>query len=477
MNDSVLNPVVDNTKATASVENNKNIAETSDGSKVDKSTGEIINNDDDKKSTDTKTSSDTKTDAKDTTPKVDDTKTLSPEEKENAMREEVKNLNLKNLDIPLMYEVMAVPSVSDYEYRIVTYLILWARKHGIEHKFDDYGNLYFIKGKPEEGHYYPCVTAHLDTVQDKQKAYVLTGAELDLKTRKRTDGRHDVYVDGMGIGADDRNAIVIALHMFLKFDVLKGAFYLGEEIGCQGSKHMDSTFFDDVSYVIGFDSPELNRAAWHLMTDVKMFTADFYKKHMKPICDKWGMTKFYSESITDEGFITKDTGLVTMNFGNGGYNPHSPTEYFIVEELDHALGMGIELVETIPTNEQYRVKTITWVKDKDGKYHREEKDLHDDEAYLKSLGDNSKYTYYNNYGGSYRSYGTNSSTNRSDGYLDKPNTDKKEDTITKETLQFIVDIYDDRLQEIENDVKNKCIELKIDFNKAFKSIFSKEIKF
>ena len=264
--------------------------------------------------------------------------------------------------------------------------------------------------------------------------------------------------------------------MFEKFDTLKGAFYLGEEVGCKGSSNMDVTFFDDVSYVIGFDSPELNRAAWRLMGKIKMFTADFYKKHMKPVCDKYGMTKFYSESITDEAYITEKTGLVTMNFGNAGYNAHATTEYFIVEELDHALTMGIELVETIPTDTQHKVNSVTWERDPiTGEMKKSVVSSTDDEEYLKTLGDNTHY--YSSYGGY---YGNKNTTNRSDGYWDsnkQKNDESKNDGINNETVQYIVEIYEERIKEIKDSVKAKCDELGLDFKEYFEKVFSKEIEF
>lgn len=499
MNDSVLEKEK-TAKAVSSVENTENekgVVTLSNGDKVDKATGEItkegkkddsvsINSNPDTETT-TTNGSETKANLPTTTtPNKEEATapTLSDEEKENQMRNEVNALDLKNLDVKLMYEMMSVPTYSNYEYRMVTWLILWARKHNIEHKFDDYGNLYFIKGKPADGHFYPCVTAHLDTVQNKAKAYILTGAELDLKTRVNSSGEHEVYIDGMGTGSDDKNAILIALHMFEKFDTLKGAFYLGEEVGCKGSRNMDVKFFDDVSYVIGFDSPELNRAAWRLMGSIKMFTADFYKKHMKPICDKYGMTKFYSESVTDEAYITEKTGLMTMNFGNGGYNAHATNEYFIVEELDHALSMGIELVETIPTDVQHKVKSFTWEKDPiTGQMRKSEVDSKDDEEYLASLGDSDRYYSYRNYGTTYYGSSSNSSsssTNRSDGYWnkDKKNDDTtKEDGVNEETVQYIADTYEERIEEIKDAVESKCNELGLDFKKTFAAVFSKEIKF
>lgn len=479
------------------VDNTKKADEEKKGSEKPKATIIPISSDPDKTLNDTSvdtTQSKGKTTSETDKPKTlparknDDVKTDEDLEKgiikeENAMRQEVAKLPLLNLDVKLMYDMMSVPTFSRFEYRMVTYLILWARKHNIDHKFDTYGNLYLTKGKPDEGHFYPCVTAHLDTVQHQQKAYLLAGSDLELRTRVNDKKQHEVYISGMGTGSDDKNAILIALQMFEKFDALKGAFFLEEESGCVGSNNLDESFFDDVSYVIGFDSPELNRAAWHLSNNVKMFTADFYKTYMKPICDKWGMTKFYSETITDEMYITSKTGLVTMNFGNGGYKPHLDTEYFIIEELDHALSMGLELVETIPTDRQHKVKGSTWTRDPETHELRKVTVTEtDDTEYLRSLGDNSKWNGY--YGGNYsnsHSSSTNSSSSsttidRSDGYFNKGN-DKHKDDVPEETVKYIVDTYDQRITDIEKTVKDKCKELNIDFEKVFGPAFSKEIIF
>lgn len=491
MNDSIMKNEP-TTNASNSVENTEGkTISLKDDSSVNVETGEILSKD-----TEEVTSKDTESqvgtnnvdngnnDSKMNTPTSNDGSkavvvniNLSEGDKENIMRKEVSKLDLKSLDVQLMYEMMSVPTYSDYEYRMVTWLILWARKNNINHHFDKYGNLYFVKGKPVQGKLYPCVTAHLDTVQNKAKAYILTGAELDLKTRKNTKGQHEVYIDGMGTGSDDKNAILIALHMFKKFDTLKGAFYLGEEVGCKGSTNMDVNFFDDVSYVIGFDSPELNRAAWRLKGNVKMFTADFYKTYMKPVCDKYGMTKFYSESITDEAYITESTGLITMNFGNGGYNAHATNEYFIVEELDHALSMGIELVETIPTDRRHLVKQWIWEQDKvSGQLNRTLVDISEhDEEYLRSLGDSTRYSY--NYSSNYSTY--NYSSNMSDGYFDKNKDESstKDSGISEETVKYITETYEAHIKDIKDYIKETCDNVGISFDELFAAAFSKEIKF
>lgn len=390
------------------------------------------------------------------------------EKTEAELRNE--DFGLKYADKKMLYEVMSVPSLSGYEYRMLTYLIMWARKRNVQYEFDDYGNIYFTKGELKEGEYYPCVTAHLDTVQDKHKAFILAGADLDVRTRLNKENKHELYVEGIGIGADDKGAIFISLAMIDKIDVIKGAFFLEEEVGMKGSSHMNTSFFDNVGYVVGFDSPDYNRSAWKC-SGTKLFTGDFYKTYMKPVCDKFGYTRFYSEPYTDVKHIVEKAGIMCMNFCNGGYEAHNQTsEYIVAEETDNALGMGLELVKTIGrTRHEIKSSGTSWVKDENGVYHNNE---NDDDKYLATLGDDDKYSSYNYY--SYNNTNTNSSTTNSNLSTTSKNV---KDSNNNETLMYIVSVYEKRISNIADEIKSKCDMIGIDYDKNFKNIFETEIKF
>jgi len=131
------------------------------GEKVNTATGEVLNQKDENKATEKRPMT------------------------ESEAREYIASLPYKHIDVHELYEVMQVPSCSRYEFRMAAYIILWARKNNIDYKFDKKGNVYLTKGKLEEGEFYPCVTSHMDTVQDKAKPYALAGAELPLRTRRR----------------------------------------------------------------------------------------------------------------------------------------------------------------------------------------------------------------------------------------------------------------------------------------------------
>lgn len=390
------------------------------------------------------------------------------------------DMQLKFFDKSFVYDMMSIPTVSRGEGRLVNYVKFFAMRNNIHFEFDDYGNIYLTKGELAEGEFYPCVTSHLDSVQRKHEPYAAASVNLELKTvRQATDNTHKVYVDGMGIGADDKGGICISLWMFMHLDKLKACFFLEEEIGCLGSSKLNKEWFKDVGYVLGFDSPELNRAAWSC-SGAKLFTYDFYEKFMKKTCDKWGLTRFESEPFTDVKQIREKTEIVCMNFGNGGYNAHGETEYFIMEEMDHAGGMGLELIKELGLI-QYKLTSTS-------EYGRSELTLTtsnglsiktdnlDDNAKLRKLG---KYTYTSGYGGYSGGY-SNSSSYSGNSTLTKA----KEEEIRFETLKYLVKRYDDHIDAIKGGVmdaiKEVCKDHEIDFGlfeKAVEECFSNTIKF
>lgn len=252
---------------------------------------------------------------------------------------------MKVLNPDFVKDIMSVPTCSYSEQIMVAYIENWAEQRNICHERDAYGNLYLTKGEVAEGEYYPCLTSHLDTVQDQQEAYVEKGERLPLIEEER-DGRHILRCDGFGIGADCKSGLAICLGIMEQTEVCKCCFFLEEEVGCKGSRNMDLRQLDQVGYVLGFDSPERDRAAW-ACSWTPLFDAKFHQQYLKDVCAKHGLTHFYAEPWTDVKIIRERTGLTCANFGNGGYKAHTRSEYCIIEEMDASAQMGLELVNTI----------------------------------------------------------------------------------------------------------------------------------
>ena len=412
-----------------------------------------------------KVSTDVKKDVKETTTV---TTTNEVEKKdENA-------LSLTHLDEKFVYELMSVPTSSSNEYRLVTFIILWARRNNIHYEFDDYGNVYLTKGEIKEGEYYPCVTAHLDSVQSKQKTYAQAGQPLQVKTRISTiNKKHEIYVDGMGIGGDDKAGVLIGLSMFSHLDTLKACFFLEEEIGCKGSAKLNKEWFKDVGYVMGFDSPDLNRAAY-ACSGVKLFSANFFKTYMQDICKKHGLTKFQSEPFTDVKEIREQTGIMCMNFGSGYYNAHSEREYCVIEDMDTACRMGVELIEFIGLTRHELQHSSGWVKAPDGVYRKVVTD-DEDEKFFRTLS-GVQYGYYG-YGnqGSYN-YGTTTKTSGSSTTKTTETAKDDKNKVNIETLKYVTERYEEHIEDVKARIQKVCEANNIDFA-LFENEFVTTIKF
>ena len=370
-------------------------------------------------------------------------------------------------------DVMSVPSYSRVEYRMTAYIMLWARQHNIDYDFDKRGNIYLTKGTLEEGEFYPCVTSHLDTVQDGQVPYAETGTRLNIKERINTKNQHEIYVDGMGIGGDCRAGITICLALIEKFDKIKACFFLEEEMGMLGSKELDVDWFNDVGYVIGYDSPELNRAAYRCSQKL-LFTRQFFVDHIQNICKKWGLTVFNSEPITDVVQIREKTDITCMNFGNGGYQAHSHTEYCVLEDMDNACGMGEEIITHLGCN-KYVCNGQDEYTPKEG-----ETAMSTDAFYDKVAG-RQTYNYYGNgyntgYGRSY-SGGNGSGNTGSTVYASTQTKSAADIALDKAMLENISKTYEKYIENIKDDIKKRCELNNIDYDAIFANVFDTEITF
>ncbi len=450
-----------------------------DGANAQLTEGKEASNDNSKETVENKGAENTETQVKADTVAPTESANVTANIQEAQIINDPRNddMGLKFLEKDFVYDCMSVPTHSKKEFRMVTFIILWARRNNIKYEFDEYGNIYLTKGELREGEFYPCITSHLDTVQDKHDPYIYVGIPLDLKTERENDGTHKISVDSngggsIGIGADDKGGVCISLSIFKHVEKLKACFFLDEETGCNGSQHLDLDWFKDVGYVIGYDSPDLYRAAYSC-SGTELFNADFFTTYIQDICAEWGLTKecFNAEPFTDVKHIREKTDIICMNFGNGGYHAHSPNEYSIIEHMDHACGMGIDIILSLGNTEhKFKHLTPTTVVKQSFKRHTNgtyERIVTDEKEKLAKLFSTSRSSYgYTTYGGTTYS------------------TTKKEDDVKYETVKYIVNRFDYHISTLKTDVieavKKQCKAMNIEsaaFEKAIIDTFSNEIKF
>ena len=211
---------------------------------------------------------------------------------------------------------------------------------------DDKGNVFVTKGVADS---YPCVAAHLDQVQrNHSKDFeVIEGKDVVFGYSAKSHAQQ-------GLGADDKNGIWVALECLKRYDVLKAAFFVGEEIGCVGSSACDLSFFSDCRYVIQPD--RMNGS--DLITS--MAVGDVCSK---AFVSALGAAAYgYKEahgSITDVGtLVERGVGISCLNVSCGYYNAHTDHEFTVLSELQNCLDFVCHIIETL--TDIYPYEHVGW---------------------------------------------------------------------------------------------------------------------
>ena len=236
----------------------------------------------------------------------------------------------------LLKSLYEIHSPSGNEKKLKRFIKKWVASNieGVVCTWDNAGNVYFTKGESET---YPVVVAHLDQVQKKHSK--------DFKAVITEDivfGYSPSEKEYQGLGADDKNGLWIALKCLQTFDVIKVAFFVGEEIGCVGSSKCDMNFFTDARFVIEPD----RRGGNDLITEISCM--DIASEAFLKSFDyaSFGYKKT-SGLMTDVLELTeRGVGVSCINMSCGYYNPHSDEEFTVISDLLNALDLVEHIITT-----------------------------------------------------------------------------------------------------------------------------------
>ena len=236
----------------------------------------------------------------------------------------------------LLKQLFCIHSKSGKEGKIRKFIWNWVRQTVPDAKIecDKPGNLYITKGKSST---FPCIVAHMDQVQERHSKDFIAYEAEDIII-----GFSPKHKEQQGLGADDKCGLWIALKCLQKFDCLKLAFFVGEEVGCKGSGLANMAFFDDCRFVIEPD----RKGSEDLITQIgwtSLCSDDFLKDI--------GYKKFgYKET---DGMMTdietlKDNGLMLscINLSCGYYRPHSNEEFVYKPALLNCLAFVEHVIKT-----------------------------------------------------------------------------------------------------------------------------------
>ena len=221
----------------------------------------------------------------------------------------------KNLNWRLLKKLYSIHSPSGKEDRMISFLNKYLQTlPGVKLGKDSFGNLYAVKGEAET---YPTACCHIDQVQ-KTHSHDFKAIE----TKDIIFGYSPSNKQFEGLGADDKNGILICCELLRIYDNVKCAFFKSEEIGCVGSGHADLSFFDNSRFVIQCD----RRGNSDLVTNISMMDlcSDKFIMDIEP--ERFGYQPT-SGMMTDVEKL-KEMGLnvSAINMSCGYYNPHSDEE-------------------------------------------------------------------------------------------------------------------------------------------------------
>ena len=246
--------------------------------------------------------------------------------------------------------ILSVPTISGKEDFFIDCIKKWCKIVGIKCSQDGKRNLYLVKGNAASAEWTPCLISHLDTVHRKYLPYIQKKELLPVKI----DGDR-LYIDGMGIGADCKAGVAICLSVMRKVKSCKCALFVEEETGMNGSRALDKSFFDNVSYVLSWDSPGGNRAT-ETSSGVPMFTKEF-ADIFKPIYAKHGVTNWKHEPFTDTVQIVKQLGICCINARNGGgMAAHTDREDCSLKDMNDSEQLCLDAIAGIPCDRKWEIK-------------------------------------------------------------------------------------------------------------------------
>ena len=181
------------------------------------------------------------------------------------------------MNMQLLKKLYSIYSPSGKEQKMVKFLCSYIRQlpGNISVSKDKFGNLYVVKGESES---YPCLVSHIDQVSHCKHSKDFKTVE----TREIIFGYSPRNRRFENLGADDKNGIWIALKCLKKYDTLKLAFFVSEEIGCVGSGKAVMDFFNDCRFVIQPDrrgyQDIINEIGWTSLCSPEFLQAAGYKK-------------------------------------------------------------------------------------------------------------------------------------------------------------------------------------------------------
>jgi tripeptide aminopeptidase len=283
---------------------------------------------------------------------------------------------MDNNKLERLKEILSIPSYYGREEKVRQYIADWATNRNIPYYIDSVGNIYLTKG---ESDFYPCMVAHMDTVHKisytgidiVEETYVFSNKDTSSACsgkqvlRGYIGGKEHTINNRTGCGGDDKAGVFLALEIIDTFDVIKGAFFISEEIGCIGSSQADPKFFENVAYAIQHDSPENDTISWYC-SGYLLFNDEWAKPtvvigesgeerfdgKIGDLLYDYGVRDFARHPFTDVSQLKKNFDFQCINLPAAYYHYHTSNECVLIEGIETAFELSVKIIERLGNEKQ-----------------------------------------------------------------------------------------------------------------------------
>jgi len=242
--------------------------------------------------------------------------------------------------LDLLKQILAVPTCSRQEERMVAFLAEHVRQRGKEKcgeiVTDCLNNVYIRKGNAG---IVPCLAAHIDTVHTPRPVEIIEQDGILF-------GR-DEQGQRTGIGGDDKAGVFVCLELLERFDQIAVILFATEEVGCVGAIHAPTPWFKDVGYVIEFDCPGRGLVSYMSGGERLFANGGEFIQTAAPVLQAHGLTRWQRHPFSDVMALRQRFDFSCLNLSCGYHNWHRPDEYVVVEEVEAAVNAGEALISAL----------------------------------------------------------------------------------------------------------------------------------
>ena len=240
----------------------------------------------------------------------------------------------------LLKRILAVPTCSRREHRMVEFLLQHVRERGAERcgvaTVDRWNNVLIVKGS---GGDVPCAGAHIDTIQGWDEIEIVEQDGLLLGFDGQGNRR--------GTGGDDKYGVAVCLELLERFQHIVVALFAREEIGYVGAQNADAGFFGRVGYALEFDAPATGLISYSA-GGLRLFeNAGQFIQTAMPVLRRFGFTHFQSHPFTDLTGHRRRFTFSCINASCGYHDWHRDDEYVSVAEVETTIEMATELIAAL----------------------------------------------------------------------------------------------------------------------------------